>query len=310
MAKKRYYRHTVYDDAFRTLEQECPDALIHFVNKVFDKNYTRKAEVEHLRNEHYFQPGIKKRISDSHFRISTKNEYEDYHLECESGGYDDSIMLRIFEYSISHAVTDRGAVHDKLKLTFPRAGLVVLRNKGDVPDHMTFELCTPGGVISYNVPVILMSDYSLDDIFGQKMYFLLPFYFFNYEGEFSVYDSDEKRLYEFEKTYCDIIKRLKALDEADLSLRSKGVIIKQIELVTYRLAAKHKNITEKVDDIMGGKVLKMEWLERFDAAVAEGEEKGREEGRKEGIKEWMCRGLSLICPLEAPLRPVTLMETV
>ena len=57
------------------------------------------------------------------------------------------------------------------------------------------------------------------------------------------------------------------LDEADLSLRSKGVITKQIELVTYRLAAKHKNITEKVDDIMGGKVLKMEWLERFDAQM-------------------------------------------
>ena len=32
---------------------------------------------------------------------------------------------------------------------------------------------------------------------------------------------------------------------------------------------------------MGGKVLKMEWLERFDAAVAKGREEGREEGEKE-----------------------------
>ena len=60
--------------------------------------------------------------------------------------------------------------------------------------------------------------------------------------------------------------------------------MQQTENVIKRLAYKRPNIREKVDDIMGGKVLKMEWLERFDAAAAKGREEGREEGEKERRK--------------------------
>ena len=40
---------------------------------------------------------------------------------------------------------------------------------------------------------------------------------------------------------------------------------------------------------MGGKVLKMEWLDRFDAAVEGGRKEGRAEGRKEGQETHLVR---------------------
>ena len=53
MTESKRTRHTLFDDTFRTIEQECDDALIYFVNRMFKEHYTRTAKVEHLRNEHY-----------------------------------------------------------------------------------------------------------------------------------------------------------------------------------------------------------------------------------------------------------------
>lgn len=69
-----------------------------------------------------------------------------------------------------------------------------------------------------------------------------------------------------------------------MTCTNKCSIIGQMESVVSQLAHKEPRIREKVDDIMGGKVLKMEWLERFDAAVAEGEARGRAEGEAERKK--------------------------
>ncbi len=197
--------------------------------------------MERLRNEHFVQEtdsNVKRHITDSHFRITERNVTKDYHLECESGGYSESILLRIFQYGVSHASVDTAGAHDRLTIRMPEAGLLVLRDKGNPPQKMLPE-----------------------------------------------FDRDEVARQDFTEIYCDIIERVRDVDENDLSIRSKGVIIKQMESVIKRLAYRRRNIKGKVDDIMGGKVVKMEWLEKFDAAVAEGRAEGRVEGRAEGEAE-------------------------
>ena len=118
-----------------------------------------------------------------------------------------------------------------------------------------------------------MRDYDINSLFSQKIYFLIPFYFFNQESRLKEYNNSKEEIEEFVELYCSIIERLKELPESELSLRSKGVIIKQMEQVIYRLAYKRKNIKDKVGDIMGGNVVKMDWLEKYDAAVEQGVEK-------------------------------------
>ena len=70
-----------------------------------------------------------------------------------------------------------------------------------------------------------------------------------------------------------------------MSDRSKRVIIRRMKEVVKKLAYNKENVIKKVGDIMGGKVVKMEWLEKYDAAVAEGKAEGRAEGLAEGEAE-------------------------
>ncbi len=105
------------------------------------------------------------------------------------------------------------------------------------------------------------------------------------------FEASERGIKEFERIYCDILARLEKEAESDLSLRSKGVIIKQMECVTKRLAEKRERITRKVGDIMGGRVLKMEWLERFDAAMASSAAEGEARGKNRHLISQICRKL-------------------
>lgn len=64
-----------------------------------------------------------------------------------------------------------------------------------------------------------------------------------------------------------------------------------LKCVGKRFAENREKISQKVGDIMGGQVVKMEWLERFDAAVASGEAKGEAKGDSRRLIRQICRKL-------------------
>ena len=289
MTESKRTRHTLFDDTFRTIEQECDDVLIYFVNRMFKEHYTRTAKVEHLRNEHYDHEKGKpseKTITDSRFSITEGKKKKFYHLECESSGYGEVVLIRMFRYGISHAdySKDKKTPY-KLTIKLPKSGIFILKDKGNPPDHISFEIVTPGGKITYDAPVIRLSDYSLDRIFKQKMFFLLPFFFINFEARFAAYDNDPEDRKEFEDILNDIIDRLELIDESELSRRSKGVIIEEIENIIKGIAYNKKNVLRKVGDIMGGKPHKLKWLEKYDADMAASRAQGQERGRAEAKAE-------------------------
>lgn len=284
MANRHSVSHNAYDDAFRTIEGQCDDALLAFVNHMFNEHYDRLAHITRLRNEHFIEHNGKageKRVTDSHFEISQNGEVKIYQIECESTGYSKTLLVRFFQYGVQTAIDNNTHTRDRIVVSMPRTGLLVLRSKGDPPQRVTFEIQTPGGDISYEVPVICMADYSLERIFAENLYFLLPFFVFNLEDRMDEFEKDENARQEFVDIYRNILEKLRDLDEAVLSLRSKGVIIKQMEAVAMRMTKEKKEVRRKVGDLMGGKVVEMEWLKQFDAAVAKGREEGREEGAAE-----------------------------
>ena len=291
MTKPKRERHTLFDDTFRTIEQECDDALIYFVNRMFKEHHKRTAKVEHLRNEHYDHEKGKpteKSITDARFSITEGNKTKYYHLECESRGFGEVVMIRMFRYGISHAGIGRDKETPyKLTVKLPRSGVLILRDKGNPPDHISFEIITPGGKITYDAPVIRLSDYSLDRIFKQKMYFLIPFFFVNLEARFGAYDNNADDRKELEKILNDIIDRLETVDESELSLRSKGVIIEETVNIIKGVAYNRKNVQKEVDDIMGGKPHKLKWLEQYDGDMAASHAQGRKDEKLVDIKNLM-----------------------
>ncbi len=93
-------------------------------------------------------------------------------------------------------------------------------------------------------------------IFEEKLYFLIPFYVFNFEDELNEHNNDRDKISKLFEEFKDIRIRLEKENEnGNLSAVSVSVIIKMVKRVAYKLTMKRQSIQEKVGDIMGGQVL-------------------------------------------------------
>lgn len=284
MAKnKRESDAFAYDDAFRTMEGECDDILIPFVNFIFGEQYTRNAIVQRMRNEHFVVRSggnEEKRITDSHFKIIEKGLCKKYHIECESKRYDNSILVRFLEYDTATAMDDIKWEGNKLIVRFPQSGLLLLRGSKRTPNEAQIAMKTPGGEVSYPVRIIKVSDFTVDDIFEKHLYLLIPYFIFNYEKDLGVIEEDEERMNSLAKVYDSIVERMNEDQERGLlSALSYGVIISMTRKVLNKLTRKHETVHRKVGDSMGGKVLDLPEIR----AYHQGKDEGRAEGREEGL---------------------------
>ncbi len=274
-----------YDDAFRTMEGECDDILIPFVNYVFGEQYSRNAIVRRMRNEHFVvRPGgnEEKRITDSHFEIMEKGISKKYHIECESKRYDNSILVRFLEYDTATAMDDIKWEGNKLTVRFPQSGLLLLRGSKRTPENAQIAMKTPGGEVSYPVRIIKVSDFSVEEIFEKHLYLLIPYYIFNFEKDLSLIEEDEGRMSALAKVYDSIVYRMNEDQEnGTLSALSYGVIISMTRKVLSKLTRKHETVHKKVGDSMGGKVLDLPEIR----AYHQGKDEGRAEGLAEGKEE-------------------------
>ena len=275
------YSEFAYDDAFRTMETECDDIVIPFVNYFYNESYDKTAVIIRMRNEHFIEHQDKsdeKRITDAHFTITYKGVSKKYHWECESQKYDGSMLVKLFEYDSQIAVDNSDVKGSVLRVSFPNTGILLLRKTGKIQDKARIILTTPGGQVEYDAKIAKVSDFTIDSIFENRLYLLIPFYIFNYEKHFKAINKDSARTEELAELYKNIIARLdNELGTGNLSAYSYGVIIRLTHKVLYKLTMKHKVVQEKVGGVMGGKVLDLPEVRLYHQGV--------EEGRKEGEKE-------------------------
>ena len=279
------YSHFSYDDAYRTMESECTDLVIPFVNYFFHENYGEETEVVRLRNEHFIGTdgqAQKKKVTDSYMEFVEDDGNSRYHIECESGKYDDSLLLKLFEYDTRITVDSAEYKEAKLEAVFPHTGLFILRKGKDMPHEATFEIHTPGGSVSYGVPVMYESDFTLEDIFEKKLFFLLPFYIFNLENEFERMEEDADRLERFSEEMDRMLKKLEEeADHKELSGLSYGIVVRLIHQVAHKLTINKEKINGRIGEIMGGKVLDLDVIR----AYHEGQKQGKQQGIEQGIEQ-------------------------
>ena len=276
---------TPYDDAFRTMMNDCIQLLIPVINEIFGKNYTGKEKIVTHPNEHFInqQDGKEqKRITDSSFSIISENNEEDkYIFECQSTA-DDTLIIRIFEYITQEALDSSKIVNYQLIVTIPHAAVLFLRTKKDTPDVMNIIINTPGGSVNFDVPVMKINSYSLAQIFERNLYFLLPFYIFNLEKNFSKYENDLAELEKLKREYADFMARLEqAVKDGKIFTHDRRTILEMSKKVLENIAAKYNNIQKEVKEIMGGRVLDYEGRSIFYDGVARGRIEGEERGRRE-----------------------------
>jgi len=283
---------TVYDDAFKTLLIDCPRLLIPVVNEVFGKSYTGEEQIILRSNEH-FLPGTnsenKKRVTDSAFTILGEKP-ENYLFECQSTP-DNSMIVRMFEYATQEAIDTRKLKGSTLYVTIPNAAVLFLRSTRTTPNALTVDLTTPGGSIAFDIRVMKMKDYSLQEIFDKGLYFLLPFYIFVHEKQLSVYNENDRERKALTDEYVRFMEALdQALVRGQISVFERGTILDMSRRVLQRIAAKYGKVQEGVGEIMGGRVLEYETKTAYYAGKAEGIAEGRAEGKAEGRAEGKAEG--------------------
>ena len=284
--------NTPYDDVFRTLLTDCTELMIPVVNEIFHTKYTGKETICLLQNEHFIRMpdgSEQERITDSSFEIISEEtapiaqvQKKRYHIECQSTE-DGSMIVRMFEYDTQLALENREFTSNILTVQFPDSAIVSLRHTKNTPEEMMVKVLTPGGKVSYTVPVLKVKRYTIHELFEKKLFFLIPFHIFAYEKAFKELEENKKKLKQLEAEYASIRERLEiACQMGDLTRYSKAAILDMSRKVIEHLAVKYKNVAKGVSQKMGGKVLNYEAKDILNRGRAEGRREGREAGRTEG----------------------------
>jgi hypothetical protein len=157
-------------------------------------------------------------------------------------------------------------------VSFPHTAVLYLRSGSTTPDEMQVVIRTPGGEVSYQVPVMKVKTYTIEEIFEKNLLFLIPFYIFTYEQRFKEIEKNADRLAEIIAEYGMISDRLEdSLSSGFIDEFTRKTIMDMSERVLENIARSYENIRKGVGTIMGGKILDYE-AKRI-----------RNEGRSEGI---------------------------
>lgn len=253
--------NTPYDDVFRTLLNDCSSLILPMINEIFQESYTGAEEIIFGTNEHFLnqQDGVEEeRITDSSFVVKGKAGTKKYHWECQSVP-DSSMLIRFFEYD-SQIALDEGDIRDGvLHVSFPHSAVLFLRYNEATPDNMQICITTPGGTLSYGIPVMKSQQYTLNDIFEKDLLFLIPFYIFSHESRFERYEKDEEELETLRGEYAEIRRRLdERCRQGRIDEYTKCTILDMSKRVLEHIAVQYERVKEGVKSVMGGRILEHE----------------------------------------------------
>lgn len=251
----------IYDRAFRTILHDCCKLIIPVINEIFGEKYTGEEVIEFFPNEHFIDrqdAANQERITDTDFMINGGIK-KNYHLECESSLPDGRMTIRLFEYDAQIALDEGDVTEETLTVTFPNTAVLYLRTYKKTPDNMKYVINTPGGTVQYDVPVMKVQKYSLDDIFEKRLLLLIPFYIFSHEKNFPEYNSNKQKLVELKKEYQNILERLDVLEQQGvIGTFDKRTIIELSGDVVNEIARKYENVQKGVGDLMRGALIETE----------------------------------------------------
>ncbi|MBR3761479.1 MAG: hypothetical protein IKK59_01920 [Lachnospiraceae bacterium] len=162
------------------------------------------------------------------------------------------------------------------------SGIIYLQSARKTPEEFEIMVQTSEGEVIHKVRVMKLEHYTVEDIFNKQLfilYFLISFHILVYKKKLFEYNKEEGKLMELLKVYEDILDKLnKAGKEGKIDEYAIGTILAMSRKVIEHVAAKYKNLTESLGDIMGGKVLE----HPVKTAYRNGERNGRSQGKIEG----------------------------
>lgn len=266
-----------YDTVFRTLVNDCPDLLIPFVNEVFGEHFSSETPIIFHPNEHFINQtdgNLSERITDTCFEI-LGDIPKKYHIECQSTA-DNSMLIRMFEYGAQIAL-DQGELKENiLTVNFPNSAVLYLRCTKNTPDKIRVIINTPAGKLNYEVAVVKIHSYTLEEIFHKKLLFLIPFYIFTHESLFSVYNDNEEQFKILKAEYELIQAKLETLSiSGEITEYTKRILAELSVTVIDYLAKNYAKVQKGVSNIMLGATIETNAKKLLNQGISQGVVQGK-----------------------------------
>jgi hypothetical protein len=218
---------------------------------------------------------LERRESDSVLKI--ENEY--YVLECQSYD-DDSMALRIAEYTFLVARDNAEYDIGRATIVFPRFAVIYIKCSGKTPKRTTITFRAPDGQeLIYEAENVILDDFSKEYIVERRLFPYIPFYIARYEA--GIKSGSEEAI---EKAMEDLQYFRTALDElhdcGELTDLEYSDLKQLVNTIVGHVTGKNK-VKKELVKVMGGELIELP-SDRFKAAVKAAEEKAEKLGRLEG----------------------------
>ena len=147
--------------------------------------------------------------------------------------------------------------------------------------------CTGGAEgtaeIGYEIAVLKNRAYTIDEIIQKRLYFLVPFFIFNYD-HLERYEADAGLLAEMCGGFEELYRRLsEERSSGRISEHAYQMVVILAEKVKQQYTAGYRKVRKEVSRLMGGQVLtEIEPIKSYLRGMREGRAEGRSEGRAEG----------------------------
>ncbi len=175
-------------------------------------------------------------------------------------------------------------------MTFPNTAVLYLRAYRKTPDKMKYVIVTPGGTVQYDIPIMKVQKYSLDNIFEKRLLMLIPFYIFSHENRFLEYNSNEQKLAELKAEYQKILERLEELEQwGVIGAFDKRTIIELSGDVIKEIAQKYENVQKGVGDMMRGALIETSARTILNQGINQGISQGINQGISQNQRETALR---------------------
>ena len=261
--------NTIFDDVFRTMQEKMPEQTIPLINDVFGTQYPIDTEIIQGRNEHHTENG--EVTTDSYLAIGRKR----YHIECQSTE-DQTMVLRMIEYDFAIGLENAMKVDGTYRIQLPHPCILYLRGEKQVK-YLSLELVLfDGQIIKYQVPVIRMEWYSLNEIIEKNLVILLPFYMMRYEKMKDRIEKDtaqRERIFQEYRSIEQYLEKIFLKKGMEKEFRDMTELISRI--IDY-IFSKQQEVRKGLGEIMGGKVLELE----SDKLIKKGRQIGEQIGEK------------------------------
>lgn len=303
----------LWDEIMKKETFLMPEQLFPLIKEVHGREYPRTASIKPLATEYSVERMDTKEISSVRADITVLVEEKDiYHFECEMQK-DGTMVIRMFEYDIHIAISYAEENNGKYTIRFPHSAVLYLQNKESMSDSLSCPVIFQDGTThEYQIPVIKVQAYSLEEIHQKHLCVLIPFLPLRFRKflPLSGKKIPKGQLTDFYQQIILILEQEVA--DGYLTENNRKAIISLLSKSMIRVFYKEESLLEEVitltEPILELEFEKIEKLKRTLAAAREEYEKALETTKLEAAKSLEKTKLEAAKSLEAKQKTIDLQQ--